>query len=168
MEAERSPFSINMVELLVAIGTTIITWFVLRASISSFWPADFDLSMPLPDRYIAYRKELFDTWVIPIAVILAISSIFLVRGIRNQRVRYFSRLSHFVLAWPLMLFPSITLLGFFGLFCFLFGLIIPVPLFLESFQSRRWWGSIFAIVWIVGCGIVAMNYFNNIDYLFGD
>ena len=118
MEVERSPFSINKVELLTAIITIIITWFGLHASISSFWPVGLDLSMPLPDRFIGYRKELFDTWVIPIAVILAISSIFLVRGIRNQRVRYFSRLSHFVLAWPLILFPSITLLGFFGLFCF--------------------------------------------------
>jgi hypothetical protein len=48
-KAERSPFTINKVELLVAIGTIVITRFGLHAGISSFWPVGLDLNTPLPD-----------------------------------------------------------------------------------------------------------------------
>lgn len=168
MEEQRSPFGINKIELFVAISTIVGAWFGLHASISSFWPAYLNLETPLPDWVVDMRETLAQEWAIPITVILALSSIFLVRGTQNQNIKYFSRVSHFVLAWPLILFPSITLLYIFGLLCFPIGLTPPIFSIAESFRSRKWWESVFVTVWVVGCTVVAGYYFGRIDYLFGD
>jgi len=168
MEAERSPFSINLVEVLVAIVTAIIIWFGLHASIFSFWPVGFDPNLPLPDWVVGKRAILFSEWAIPIIIVLTLSSIFLVHGIQNQNIKYFSRLDHFVLAWPLVLFPSITILYTFSLFCFPIGLMLSLISIIDLFQSRKYLGSAFVIIWIVGCTILAGYYFGRIDYLFGD
>ena len=171
MEAERSPFSINMIELLVAIATAIVTWFGLRAILWSYLPVGYDLilRLPLSDFVVNGREEIFKTWILPILIILAISSIFFVRGIVNSNFRYFSRLSHFALAWPLLLYPAITYLYVFGLCCFPFGLILSFVPMVESIKSeRKWWGGVFAVVWNVACLVVAGYYFRHLDYIFGD
>ena len=168
MEAEHSPFSINIIELLVAIGTTIITWFGLHASISSYWPVGLNLETPLPEWVIDKRETLFHEWAIPITLLLATSSIFFVRGIGNERIQYFSRFNHFALAWPLLLFPLVTYLSIFSLLCFPIGLMLPVLSLAEPIKSRRWWGWMFTTIWLVSCTIIAWYYFGRIDYLFGD
>jgi hypothetical protein len=168
MKEKRSLFSLNKLEIFVATITIVVTWVGLHAVISSFGPVGFPLEVPLPSEVVRKRELFFNTWVAPIAFILAFSSIFLVRGIQNQNIQGFSRFSYFVSAWPLVLFPSVTVLYFFSLYCFPFGLILPVLSIFESFRSRRWRGGVFAIVWIVCCTIIAWYYFERIDYLFGD
>jgi hypothetical protein len=167
VDAKRSPFSINKVELLMAIGTSIITWFGLHASISSFWLVGLDLSTPLSDLVINKREALFTEWGTPITILLSLSSIFLARGIQNQSIQYFSRASHFLLAWPLFVFPLVTFLYVFSLPCIPLGLFLPVLSLAEPIKSQRWWGGVFTTVWLIGCTIMAWNYFGRIDYLFG-
>ena len=170
MEAQRSPVSINIVELLVVVGIIIATRFSLHAALWNSYPVGYDviLRLPLSDFIKTGREEIFRTWTSPISIILALSSVFLVRGIANQQIQHFSRLNHFALAWPLVLFSSVTYLDFFGLYCFPIGLVLAFLSFIESIKSRKWWGSTFAVVWNTACVIVAGYYFGHLDYVFGD
>jgi len=170
METQRSPFSINKLELLVAIGMAIVTRFSFRMILWSYVPVGYDFitRLPLSDSVISGREEIYKMWVWPISIILAISSIFFVRGIVNSNVQHFSRLSHFALAWPLLLFPGVIYLYFFGLYCFPIGLVLSFLSIVESIKSRKWWGSVLAVVWNIVCVIVASNYFEHIEYIFGD
>ena len=168
MNTQRSPFSISKIELLVALAVIVATWFGLHADLWNSYPVGYPTNLPSPSWLLSAREKLFNTWIIPISIILALSSVFLVRGIGNQNIRHFSRLSHFALAWPLILFPLVNILYFFIGFCFPFGLILPAFSLFESFRSRKWWGRIFAIVWNIFCIIVAGYYFGHIDYIFGD
>jgi len=170
MEAQRSPFSINKVELLVAIGIVIAIGFGLRVALWNSYPVgyDFILRLPLSDFIKTGREEIFRIWVLPISIILALSSIFLVRGMTNQNIQYFSRLSHFALASPLILFSSITFLYFIGLCCFPFGLTLSFLSLVESNGSQKRRGSLFAILWNIVCVTIAWYYFEHLDYIFGD
>jgi len=170
METQRSPFSINIVELLIAVGCIILVRIGLHAALWSFYPVGYDLILRLPfsDFVKIGREEIFRVWVLPISIIMALSSIFLVRGITKQNIQFFSRLSHFALASPLLVFSSITYLYFMGLFCLPAGLILSLLAIVESSKSRKWCGSILAVVWNIACIIVAGYYFQHIDYVFGD
>ena len=170
MEKQRSAFSINIVELLIAVGFIILVRISLHAALWSSYPVGYDLilRLPLSDFIKTGREEIFRTWVLPISIIIALSSIFLVRGIANQDIQSFSRLSHFALASPLLVFSSITYLYFIGLYCLPIGLVLSFLSIVESIKSQKWWGSILAVVWNVACVIVAGYYFGHIDYVFGD
>ena len=170
MEAQRSPFIIYKAELLVAISTFIVTGFGLHNALWNSYPVGYFVTLhpPLVNFIIVGREEIFRAWVLPISIILTLSSIFLVRGIANQQIQHFSRLNHFALAWPLVLFPSVTYLHPFGLCCFPFGLVLSFLSLVESNKSRKWWGSLLAIVWNVVCVIIAGYYFGHLDYIFGD
>ena len=170
METQRSPFSTNKIELLVAIGTLVVTRISFRVALWSYLPVGYDLinRFPLSGFVITGREEIFKTWVWPIAIILSISSVFFVRGILNSNVRQFSRVSHFALAWPLLLFSAVTYLYFYGLCCLPFGLVLSILSIVESIKSKKWWGSILSFVWNIICLVLAGYYFGHLDYIFGD
>ena len=172
MEAERSPFNVSKVEVFVVIGAIIFTGLGLHFSLWNAYPVGSNPDIPLDNwtniRLSVGRQILFDTWVVPISIILALSSIFLVRGITNQRFQFFSRINHFALAWPILFFPLATFLDFYSLYCFPFGLVPPALSLLESSKSQRWLGSLFVVIWNVICFIIAVYYLGHKDYYFGD
>lgn len=172
METGRSPLSVNKVEVLVAIGAIIFTGLGLHFALWNAYPVgsnpDFPLDSWTNNRLSVGRPILFNTWVVPISIILSLSSIFLVRGIANQRFQFFSRINHFALAWPLLLFPLATYLDFYSLYCFPFGLVLPVLSLFESSKSRKWLGSLFVIIWNVICFVIVGYYLVHNDYYFGD
>jgi len=170
MDTQRSPFDTNIVELLVAITTAFATWFGLHAILWSGqpWPGDYAANDSLPNWFLDGRVELFNNYVVPISIILALSALFLVRGIENQNIRYFSRSSHFALAWPLVLFALVTIFSFLSLYCFPVGLILSFISVGKSVKSGTWLGSVLAIAWNIVCIIVAFGYFASMWDLFGD
>ncbi len=134
MGNKRSPFSLNTIELAIALGAGITTWFGLRDFL--FW-------------FTEGRQELFRLFAIPMAITMAISAIFLLRGVRNQETTHFTRLSNIAIAWPIFSFITMSILSPLGLQCLPIGLILACIEFAASYKSEFKWGGVAAIAWNV-------------------
>ncbi len=120
-ENGRSPFTLSLVELLVAVSASISTWLAMYGSLTDSIP--FGYYGQNPETYLPLVAS-FRTHILA-----AISAISLVRWIRND-VRHFSRLGHCALA--LQPIFSLSPLVY---FCFPFGATMGLGLgIIATFQ----------------------------------
>ena len=169
MKKKRSPISLNTLELTIGIGAGIATWFSLRYFLWSNSPFSYHEGEPLPLWFTDGRQELFDLTVIPMVAIMAISAIFLLRGIQNQDIKFSTRMSNLAIAYPLFGFVTVNTLGFFSLYCLPIGFIfafVSYGDFIRRTESK--WEGIAAIAWNVIWISVSFLYFNQLETLYGD
>ncbi|MBC7876722.1 MAG: hypothetical protein H7Y59_06070 [Anaerolineales bacterium] len=171
----RFPLSINIVELLVAIAAALASWLGLYAFLLSMqpWPGNYVPIRQLTVWFLNGGDQiLFNEFRIYLPLIMAISAIFLVRTFKYRSVRYFSFWSNIASAWPLALFPLVSIFSYFSLYCFPVGIIFSVfsliELFTKSSKPYSWIGSTFALMWNIVCIVVAGNYCGKLWELYGD
>jgi hypothetical protein len=169
---KRSPFSLNILELIIAIGVGTGTWFGLRNILWRIapWPYTWEyyIDEPLPSWFTESRQELFVHFAIPMAIIMGISAVFLFRGTLNQEVRYFTRPSNFAVASPIFLFLPLNWLSYLSLYCMPVGVISAFIGFGISYKTESKWGWIAAVVWNILWLIFASNYFEQWWLVYGD
>lgn len=90
----RSPFSLDAFELVAAVGTGIVAWLGFRYILLSTGPW-YDLYPSseveqLPVWFVQSRTNLFDDFAASISIITAISVIFLLRAVRDQKLSFLS------------------------------------------------------------------------------
>jgi hypothetical protein len=172
MENKRSPFSLNIVELAFALGAGITTWFGLRYFlwITPPWPYDWSMydSEPLPAWFTQGRQELFNLFVIPMVFIMAISAMFLLRGILNKEIKFFTRLSNIAIAWPIFSFITIHIISFLCFYPAPIGLILAFVELGVSYESEYKWGAMAAVVWNFAWLLIGGYYFGQWEQLYGD
>jgi len=95
----RSPLTLSILEIATAILVSIVTWSGLHYSLWNLEPFGYygQGQETFPLWFVNGRQELFSRFAWPMAVILSVSAVSLIRGIRND-VCHFSRLGHFALA----------------------------------------------------------------------
>jgi hypothetical protein len=172
MGNKRSPFSLNTIELVIAIGAGIATWFGLRSFLWSTppWPYvwEYYKRESLPLWFTDGRQELFGLFAMPMAIIMTISAIFLLRGICNQEIKFFTRISNIAIAWPIFSFITLNTLSFLSLYSLPFGLILAFVGFALSYKSESKWGAMAAIAWNVAWLFIGGYYFDQWWMIYGD
>ena len=143
----RSPLSLNSLEFLSALIGGGLAWFWLRYNIWHaqpwYWGFDNLPTWPYPEWFINTREHLLTlTW--PVAVAIAISTIFLVRSYRDN-IRHFSSSGHLVLAWPLIDFLFLATIGSFGIFCLPIQFVLALVVAVRSSKKQQYLGDLMVI-----------------------
>jgi hypothetical protein len=148
----------------------ILVWFWLRDVIMSAEPWNWNEygkpNEPYPDWFLGTRERFLRS-ILPMVGVMAISTIFLIRGFSGN-IQFFSRLGNFVLAWPLVDFLPLSLLGLLSIYCLPIGFILALIPSVICFIKKENYGDLIAIplsiVWI----LVAMDYSIHLESLTGD
>jgi hypothetical protein len=143
MNDKRSPLIIRIYELVAASMAGGLAWFWLRQIIWGFrpwgWVEGYSPG-PLPEWFIHDRDEiLILAW--PIAIIVAVSTIFLMRALDEQNICHFSRLGHSALAWPVINFLPLSIWGPFSTVCLPIGFILALVAAILSLVKKENFGS---------------------------
>jgi hypothetical protein len=162
---EQSLFSLNALELGFAVLGGIATWFWLSNTLHSTLPFPCDSSVNGISIECGWTKEqawealgrpLFSTYVIPLVLFLAISSIFLVRSIRKE-VRHFSTIANLAFSYPIFSFLGFFILSVFSLPCLPIGLVLAIIAAINSGKTKNYkmdWISLpFNLAWLVIFGL---------------
>jgi hypothetical protein len=166
MNKQRSPLTLDIVEVLVAVLVLVIAELGLYYGLQSTGPYFPDAVEDFPElltRMDDERREIFLACTLPLGMIILVSSISLVRGIRMD-VRHFSRLGHIASAWPV--FSSaflwhgdlIFLCSWLGLPFLLAGIIVSVISSVRALVSRRNTGDWVALPLNVAWGVFYLYY----------
>jgi hypothetical protein len=159
-DINRSPFTISIIEIVLAILVGLVTWFGLRKYIQSTLPfpctsssVDYISSEEYSWQFLGY--PLFSTYALPLIFFLTISTIFLVRAIRRNDL-HFSVIGNLALSWPIFSFLGFLLFNTFSLVFFPIGLALSIIAMMDSVMTKRlkWdWLSIpFNLAWLVVFG----------------
>jgi hypothetical protein len=156
-----SAFRLSKLEILIATLTGIATWIGFRSILRGTlpYPCGTEINEELIpcgwtyDESWTFRgHSLFSSFSIPIAIILAVSAVFLLRAIRQDE-RYFSTLGNLALAWPLISFPLLNLLSFFSLYCLPLGVGMAFVAGLKSLNTKRnladWIALVISVAWFL-------------------
>jgi hypothetical protein len=148
MKSDRSPFTLTIPELSLALIVGVLASIVLHHSLwtGEPWSINGNYSGPFPDWFISLRHDLFWTSVWPMSIFMALSTIFLLRAFQGN-IRYFSKPGHFILAWPLIDFLPLSYGGPFSIYCgvpFII-LILSLTVATMSLVKRRHFGNLIAI-----------------------
>lgn len=124
LEKGRSPFTLSLVEVLVAVFSGIFAWLAMCEYLSGLIPFgswDKNPETYLPE-VVYFRTHILGEFALPFVILAVMYGISFVRSIRND-VRHFSRLGH--LAVALQSFFSLSPLVY---FCFPFGGVLGLSL----------------------------------------
>lgn len=170
MSNQRSPLTIRIYELVAALMAGGLAWFWLRQIVLGFipwgWDEGYNLG-PLPEWFIQARDEvLILNW--PIAITIAISTIFLLRTLDEQNIRHFSRLGHLALAWPLINFLPLSIFGPFSILCLPIGFILALIAATLSLVKKQNFGDLAAIPLSLVWMILGYIYSDWVWYLWAD
>ena len=170
---ERSPFWLNVFELGVAVAVGVATWFALSKSLHSTLPfpcgssvndVSIDCGWTEKQAWETLGYPLFSTYVIPLVLFLAISSVFLVRSLRKT-VGHFSTMGKLALSFPIFAFLSFSLLSVFSLPCLPLGLALSIVATINSVKTKnyKWdWVSLpFNLTWLVIFGAFIGQFLNS-------
>ncbi|CAG0945324.1 hypothetical protein ANRL1_02261 [Anaerolineae bacterium] len=145
LEKGRSPFTVSLVELLVAVSSGILAWLAMYEYLSGLVP--FGSWDKTPETYLPevvyFRTHILGDFALPFVMLATIYGISFVRCIRND-VRHFSRLGHGAVA--LQSFFSLSPLVY---FCFPFGGLLGLGLAiiatLQTIIQRKNLGNLIAL-----------------------
>jgi len=176
LETRRSPFSLNVLELIVAIVAGNGTWFALHYVLwdTPPWPYRWDYfeNEALPLWFIEARQELFGTFAIPMSIIIAVSAIFLVRAIGKQDFQHFTRICNFAMSWPIFSLIFLNTLSFLSLYCLPIGLVLAIMALEPSRKNNATrdgkLGVITAVIWNIVWVFLGGSYFGGWWTAFGD
>jgi hypothetical protein len=170
---ERSPFLLSMFELgiLCLVGTA--TWFGLRNFLHSTLPFPCGSSVNGVSIGCGWTEQqawetlgnpLFSTYAIPLGLLTAISSIFLIRSVRMD-VHHFSIIGNLAFSFPIFAFLGFFFLSVFSLPCMPVGLALSIMAVIISgkAKSAKWdWISLpFNLVWLVIFGRFIGQFLNS-------
>jgi hypothetical protein len=163
---KRSPFTLSILEISLAIFVGLASWFGLRGFLQSALP--FPCGSSVNDLTIncGWTAEqawqtlgypMFSTYAIPLVSLLAISSVFLVRSIRRD-VRQFSVIGNLALSWPIFSFLGFFFLSVFSLIFLPIGFVLAILATINSQEldkRYKWdWVSLpFSLIWLVVFGM---------------
>ena len=156
-----TPLTLNIQEVLAVIIVLVIAelgFYYGLQSTSPYFPDAMEHDDPW---MVDKRQELFLAFALPLGMALFAPAVSLVRGIRQEDIRHFSRLGHFASAWPLLVSVMLwhELLIFLGcgliLIFLLVGLVAAIVVALRALLLKRNLGDLLAlplnVAWIAFC-----------------
>ncbi len=99
---QRSPLTLKASEILVIVLAIIVAELCLYYGLQWTGPYFPDAMEHNDPMMVRKRQELFSAFAFPLGIVVPISALSLIRGIRMD-VRHFSRLGHFSSALPLLI-----------------------------------------------------------------
>ena len=176
-DKQRSPFTLSVLEITLAIIVGLAAWFGLRGYLQSALPFPCDSSINDLTLNCGWTEEqawqtlgypLFSTYAIPLVLLLAMSGVFLVRSIRRD-VRQFSVMGNLALSWPIFSVLGFFFLSVFSLIFLPIGLVLAIIATINSQELEKrykWdWVSLpFSLAWLVVFGMFIGKLLN----LYGD
>lgn len=170
LDKGRSPFSLSIIEISLALLMGLLVWFWLRDIAMNAEPWDWSAYgsayEPYPDWFL-YSRERFLRSIWIMVIVMTISTIFLVRSLSGN-IRHFSRLGNFVLAWPLVSFFPVSVLASVSILCVPIGFILTLIPAVVCYRKKENYGDLIAIpsnfIWI----LIAANYLLQLWELVGD
>ena len=172
MDTSLSAFRLSKLEILIATLMGIATWIGFRSILRGTLPYPcgtvineelIPCGWTYEESWTLRGHSLFSSFGIPIAIILAVSAVFLLRAIRRDE-RYFSTLGNLALAWPLISFPLLNLLSFFSLYCLPIGVGVAFVGGLKSLNTKRnladWIAFVISVAWLLLCFIYFDQWWN--------
>lgn len=168
---KRSPFTLDAYESGIAIIACVATSLILYFILKNERPFGYEnISM---DWSKTGGSAFFSLYVVPLALVLAISSVSLLRAIRHEEIRYLSRLINIAIALPpLPSFLPLNTLSFFSLYFLCFGFLFSVVVIFVSVQGTndldKIKGNWFALLWNIVWVVFAYSYFDLWWAYFGD
>lgn len=119
----------------------------------------------LPDYFWDYQKKLLImAW--PMAVVVAISSNFLASAFIRTK-RHISKWGYVALAWPLIDFLPVSVVGFLYV-PILVGPIVALVVSGITVAKQKYWGNLLSLAWSLIWMSVALAYVNRLWDLVGD
>ena len=163
--SERSPFSLNALELGFAVLVGVATWFWLNNSLHSTLPfpcgssangVSIDCGWTEQQAWETLGYPIFSTYAIPLVLFLTFSGIFFVRSIRKD-VRHFSAIGNLAFSYPIFSFLGFFILSVFSLPCLPIGLVLAIIALINSGETKnyKWdWASLpYNLAWLVIFGL---------------
>ncbi len=176
-DKQRSPFTLSVLEITLAIIVGLAAWFGLRGYLQSALPFPCDSSINDLTLNCGWTEEqawqtlgypLFSTYAIPLVLLLAMSGVFLVRSIRRD-VRQFSVMGNLALSWPIFSVLGFFFLSVFSLIFLPIGFVLAIIATINSQELEKgykwdWFSLPFSLAWLVVFGMFIGKLLN----LYGD